>query len=266
MRFTFFVGLALIAAGGCGRVEFSPLLDGGAPIDTARRTYRDVVVEDGPLSYWRLADTTIAVARDEMGRVDGAYEGTCTLGVAGALVDDPDTAAQFDGATCRVALATRTPFDGISPFSLEAWAFHATIPTAPGFQVYVMDQTRDLNPLDGYGLVLSNTVGVYLERSAGGSNRLTPRQLIAPGTWHHVVGTYDGATLSLYIDGVFASSTANVITPVDSTGSLPYLGSQSTPTPTGLMQGVLDEIAVYDHVLSAERVAEHHRVATTGPE
>jgi hypothetical protein len=258
------LALTCVAICGCGRIDFTPL----AAADASRtpRTYRDVVIEDSPLSYWRLAESALGVARDEMGRVDGTYEGGCAFAVTGALTGDPDTAVQFDGTTCRVALDARTPFDGVAPFTVEAWALHPTIPGASGFQVYLMDEVRSTNPVDGYALLLSNTAGVYLERAAGGTNRLTPRQLIAAGAWHHVVGTYDSLTLTLFIDGAQVSTNGNVTESVDSTGSLPYIGSQSTAGPTGLLDGSLDEVAIYDHPLSPERVAEHYRIGTNGPE
>lgn len=258
--------LALLAQAGCGRVDFTPIPDGTAVFDHAPRTYRDVVLEDGPLSYWRLSESALGVARDEMSRVDGTYEGTCTFGATGALANDPDTSVQLDGSTCRVTLDARTPFDGVAPFTVEAWALHPTIPQVAGFQAYLMDETRNMGPVDGYGLVLSNTVGVYLERAAAGVNRFTPRQLIAPAVWHHVVGTYDGTTLTLFVDGVQVSNNPNVTETVDSTGSLPYIGSQSTAGPSGIVLGFLDEVAIYDHALAPERVAEHHRIGTNGPE
>jgi hypothetical protein len=163
-------------------------------------------------------------------------------------------------------LAASTPFNDVAPFSLEAWAFHPTIPPTTGYQVYLMDETRDTGPLDGYALLLSNNLGVYAERAAGGINRLTPRQAVAAGAWHHVVGTYDGTTLTLYVDGVLASANQNVGEQVSSVGSKADIGSQSTSAPTGLLDGLLDEVALYDHALTPERVAEHYRIGVNGPD
>src|SRR3954470_6299940 len=44
-------------------------------------TYREAVIADAPIGYWRLGDTG-AIARDEMGHFDGTYTGTgCAFGV-----------------------------------------------------------------------------------------------------------------------------------------------------------------------------------------
>src|SRR5262245_26734042 len=60
--------------------------------------YAAAVLADAPLSYWRLGDAVTPVAKDSAsGRHDGVYKGGVTLGVVGAIANDPDTAVAFDG-------------------------------------------------------------------------------------------------------------------------------------------------------------------------
>ena len=76
-----------------------------------------------------------------------------------------------------------------------------------------------------------------------------------PGGTYHVVGTYDGATQRLYVNGVEvahraqtgAASTSSYNVRIGSwDGSGEFLG------------GVVDEVAVYRSTLSAERVQAHY--------
>ena len=75
------------------------------------------------------------------------------------------------------------------------------------------------------------------------------------GTYHHYVGTYDGETLSLYVDGALAGSTAAVALTSPSTSPilLGYGGASQTGWP-----GAVDEVAYYDAALTADQVLRHY--------
>ena len=57
--------------------------------------YRDTVLADHPISYWRLDETSGTTATDVQLANTGAYVGSPTLGQPGAIVGDPDTAVSF---------------------------------------------------------------------------------------------------------------------------------------------------------------------------
>jgi RHS repeat-associated protein len=75
--------------------------------------------------------------------------------------------------------------------------------------------------------------------------------------WHHYAGSFDGLNLNVYIDGVkqnkFYSGSMN---PVD-TGSL-YFGWDDGQTGRYL-NGLLDEVAVYNRALTDEEIQAHFR-------
>ena len=82
-------------------------------------TYRDSVLADGPVGYWRLGDTSATNATDSSGngRV-GTYETPYTLGATSLLTGDADPAVAFTGG--RVTLPTSlNPWAG--DFTVEAW-------------------------------------------------------------------------------------------------------------------------------------------------
>jgi fibronectin type 3 domain-containing protein len=75
--------------------------------------------------------------------------------------------------------------------------------------------------------------------------------------WHHYVGTYDGATLTLYVDGIKNSIPyAGSINAAD-TGSL-YLGWDDGQSGR-YFNGLLDEVAIYNRPLSDTEVQQHYR-------
>ena len=78
------------------------------------------------------------------------------------------------------------------------------------------------------------------------------------GNWHHIAGTYDGATQRLYFDGKEVASKAVAMTlssaapPAFVIGNL-NLGS----TYSEAFDGRIDEVAVWDGALSADEVKHH---------
>ncbi|HEX5467080.1 MAG TPA: hypothetical protein VFW92_10455, partial [Candidatus Limnocylindrales bacterium] len=59
--------------------------------ETAGRSYRDTLMNLGPLAYWRLGETSGTVMRDETGNYPGTYGTADTLDQAGLLPNDPSS-------------------------------------------------------------------------------------------------------------------------------------------------------------------------------
>ncbi len=69
--------------------------------------------------------------------------------------------------------------------------------------------------------------------------------------WHHIAGTYNGTSLSLYVDG-------NRTTTVNASGSITI---NSAPLSIGSVlnsyfNGTIDEVRIYDRALSAEKISD----------
>ena len=218
--------------------------------------YRAAVLADTPLAYWRLGEKSGTVAHDETGNGhDGTYTGTHTLAVAGALAGDPDTAVQLDGVTGEVDVGDHFDFAGQVPFSLEAWVKPALIDTT--YRHIVSKMSFDLlgQPLVGTYLFVhrGNTIlGFERWQDAGDVMAVETASFPVSGTWVHVVTTYDGTFGTLFVDGM-AVQAASAGTAVQANGVHMLWGD--------LVQGVLDEIAVYDHPLTAARVTAHYQAA-----
>ena len=88
----------------------------------------------------------------------------------------------------------------------------------------------------------------------GNGSSWYPVSIGTPSTneWHHIVGTYDGATLKFYLDGVLANSSGIVQTPYQNNTDL---GLLHTPYP---LDGKVGPLRVYNRALIAEEVMQNY--------
>lgn len=231
-------------------------VDGQLTID-APLSYRETVLSDHPLGYWRLGDSG-TVAADETGAHDGTYSGSCREGVAGAIAGDSNTAVTFDGSTCKVSLPTAYAFAGTSAFSVELWSATAANTV---FQMMFCEETRNTqDPIDGYALLVtptSATGGFQLERVISLAADKSPIDPVPSASYHYVVATYDGSNLALYVDAVLFGKTADARTANAITQDA-LIGQSPTGNP---FTGTLDEVAVYGTALSQQRITAHYAAA-----
>jgi hypothetical protein len=247
------------------RVSFDPIRDGGSDADDqGPQTYREAVLADAPIAYWRLGDA-VATAQDETAHVAGSYVGSCTHAVGGALAADPDGAVGFDGATCEITLGDNFTFTGNVPYAVEVW-IDASRTLA--YEHYVTMETRSGGsgsgtPVDGWAVFRDNgPIGLMFERVIAGTGVKTTPIVIPANQWLYVVAVYDGAIISVYVDGslIQTISDARVAPPFVGTA---LIGAHSQGA---FFDGTLDEVAIYDHVLTPTEIQRHHTIGTSGPQ
>ncbi|HEV7773497.1 MAG TPA: LamG domain-containing protein [Conexibacter sp.] len=235
--------------------------------------YKAAVLGDQPSAYWRLGERAggagSLVAADERHRFDGAYEGGPTLGVAHQLGDgghchrnaDDDTSADFDGLVTQplgqwidVADGDALAFSGHAAFSLEAWIHPRNLNT-------VTRRVFSKEGPDGGYLIGVRTDGLFFSRYANGlwSTLQAP---VDATDWMHVLATYDGTTMRLYVNGALAAERASALELPTERENLSIGAKQGE---WRYFAGGLDELAVYDHALSADRAYAHWRVGTGTP-
>lgn len=221
------------------------------------------MLADAPVGYWRLGEASGTVASDSSGAArHGTLGGDVTLGVAGALAADASTAYRFGGVSSvvTVADAPALAFAGTAAFAVEAWVRLDAAPTTYARLV--------AHEATGQGWALQfNTgdAGVRLVRSDGaGSDYLGwgADATLALGTWHHVVATYDGATMALYVDGALKQTVGSTRAVV--AAATPLTLGKASHYPGQYLAGDLDEVAVYATALSAARVQAHYVAGVTG--
>jgi acid phosphatase type 7 len=216
--------------------------------------YRSAVMSDSPRAYWRLGETSGLVAADQTSSgIAGSYMNGVALGRPGAVGGDPDTAIAVDGANDTVRVANAAGLNSTSAMSLEAWLKPLSLPAT----------SATIARKEGQYLVRlysNGSVRFRLWKGSGITEISTPAGAIGAASWSHVVVTWDGATMRIYVGGTVRAS-GSLAAPANVTAQDLYLGSSYNSY--DYYTGGIDEVAVYGAALSATRVQAHYAAATS---
>jgi len=237
--------------------------------------YRATIMADCPVGYWRLGDLpTAAQAKDETGQNPGTYVGGVSVGYSpGAIVgDDAATATSFNG-NGTIVIGSVLSFAGLAPYSLEGWARLAPSDAGQGCYAAILGRTRmgTCGPRDGYFLFNNCSDDGGFEPAAAreptycdGGQAVVSVPPSPAGAWDHLVETWDGSQLRLYVSGHlvsgFAYGSTTALAP-DGGSQLEIGGSGGGPS----WFGALQEVAIYDYALSVTQVCSHHSVGIGNP-
>ncbi len=223
--------LAVLAA--CGRSGFDPdsMTSDGA-VDAA----------DSGLVLHFTFDT--AVTADSSSHGHDATCTTCPVAVTGRIGTG---AASFDGTEC-LDIPDAIDLRPIE-FTAALWANLSPQPSAVE-QMFTHPEDGATTANNSFEMFY-NTVTTQLIVAAANTNAVTPYV----GGWHHIALVYDGASVSLYVDGVAK------LQPVPA-GAILY-GSDPLHIGCDLNSGVeqnfyfglLDDVRLYDRALSQPEVA-----------
>jgi cytochrome c553 len=229
--------------------------------------YPEQVRQDRPVAYWRFDEVDAepgARAASDVGPHAAEYRGGAELrqgppGIGGHAV-------AFERPGAHVWVPPHADFNG-NCVSVEFWFTSTqTFPDRywPGSATFVSKATAENASSDWLliaGCAADGGQGRVIAGSGsrpGGDVTLYSTRALNDGQWHHVVWTRAAAGDNrLYVDGeptAAASDGGGNIgneRPI-TIGGDPVLGGRD-------LQGLMDEVAVYDHVLAPERVRAHYQ-------
>ena len=152
-------------------------------------------------------------------------------------------------------------FDGINDYVDCGNGPSLNLKEAATVSVWVFPEVRPLNEpglvmkqdVEVYGLTMYKDGRCWLYISGGGNN---VKSVLGTGAWRHVVGTYDGKEMKLYVNGKMHDS-RKLSVPMKQGGNL-VIGRRGTY----FFKGMIDEVKVYNRALSADKVlAQYNAVA-----
>jgi len=208
-------------------------------------------------------------ANDIAGTGTGALKGGATadaIGVAGL-------AFSFDGTNAFVEIPD-APALKPANLTLEAWVLFSGLDSAlsgaapAGDQYIVFKQNSRTYYFEGYALekyrLADGDVFMFTVGSDSGEEVFLPSAtLINPGIWYHVAAVRGSNFMQLYVNGQLETQT-NVSFAQDYGTKPLYLGTSGDPGWDGKLKGSLDEVSLYNRVLSASEVMALYAASAAG--
>jgi len=194
----------------------------------------------GAIGYWNMAENTSDTAYDAtVNENHGALFGTTTW-----TAGQSDPALQFTAVGDYLEIPdSNNSLDLTNQGSLEVWAKKNANSSD---QVYI----SKYNLPNEMAYEMADENGYVVVRWGDGITTYTLKSLttVAVGTWNHIVATYDGSVMKIYINGVldnFISYSGSALT-----NDYPlYIGARGGSG--AFFKGIIDQAAIYNRALNA---------------
>lgn len=225
-------------------------------------SYQDVVKFDNPMAYYPLNELSGRTTKAEVGD-DGTYLGYVDHVLGNPVIGSSEPTANFNGvygkSYAKLPLADEGVFFDVNRFTVEAVAIDATFGAGSHLLAAGPWNTADAAPV--FNLTpRSATAQVNIGASTVSIGAVVGSDP-SPGR-HHFAATWDGVTLSYYIDGVLqatASQSGNIDTGV--VGESLYIGGNGHSQLA--YDGKISHVAFYLDTLTPSRIKAHADAAVT---
>jgi hypothetical protein len=207
----------------------------------------------GLVGWWPFDETEGLVAPDAAGTNEGRLVGFNTpRWPRGEL----GRALEFNGDSAnKVVIANAPALNPASQISLSAWIYSNT------------EERRHPETIISKGAGSDTQYSLAIERGGRirftlGESSLSSEKRIVPHTWTHVLASFDGETMRLYLDGQVDRKSLERRGPIAVTDSEVLIGSASNATelasvelPPATFNGLLDDVRIYSVGLNFASVA-----------
>jgi len=242
------------------------------------------LLHDGWMRAMSLQDPNAAASDRPDHGPKGAYDGwPAHSAAASATMGDYPTALQilreaaavttegpfsqsheFVTAPQGVLVYDRADLNPTTQITLEAWINARDWPTEI-WRGSIL--AKDTWGYQDQGYVLRGGDGGRISFTValnGGFHEVATTAQLDPGGWHHLVGTYDGAALHIYLDGSLAATAAATGGVTGSAGTNLFLGTHSLD-PSRMFNGAIDGAGVYARALTAPEITARYTAGDTTP-
>ncbi|KKT34928.1 MAG: hypothetical protein UW24_C0018G0001, partial [Parcubacteria group bacterium GW2011_GWA2_44_12] len=227
----------------------------------------------GLVGYWNLDEGSGTSATDSSGN-----------GNAGTLANSPATPTwatgqlgnglNFDGTDDYVDVGDSISLEPATTITIAAWikvvAQGTWTPNNDNLNDYAMTKGRkNGEPYESYGIAWRASDGKFT--IAIGTSVIASVQSVStfavPTSWVHVAGTYDGANVKIFINGVQEASVAQTGSIAYNLGANPddglYIGKWGLNGGVNVprvMNGSVDDVRIYNRALSAGEVTALYNI------
>jgi hypothetical protein len=276
-----------------------------AVVPAKAQDFPSLILSNSPIDYWQFAETNASPPIDLVsnygsagaaatGYLDGAIRGQ-SGGIVGNCVAFTNTGQDAWFCYSRLDIPNLPALNPEPPFTIEFWArvnepFDPVNDSTPPAGLCPLASDSPF-PYDSsrsgylfYALPGSWEIRVGGE---GGYTAVADWHGSVDGSWQHIVGEFDGTYLTIYVNGVEGTVVntpgANLAIPgppfhpngyvptriggTELSGSeyMDYYGDEFYPDGNRGWDGGIDEVAIYNALLSSNTILAHYSMALTNP-
>lgn len=170
-----------------------------------------------------------------------------------------DSAYSFDGIADYMDLGNdaSVQFSGTPTMSVFGWVNLSGAATYIGIDKYNSQGSSPGGANIGYYLAFADTGGNTVVRAGFGNGvetKIDATTDISDGDWHHVGWTWDGSLVEIYVDGALDFSQSYTSGIIDNDQALSV--AKRIDLPTNIYAGLMDDIRIYDNVLSESDISK----------
>jgi uncharacterized repeat protein (TIGR01451 family) len=212
------------------------------------------------LALWKLDEDGGANYYDFFDGHDGVCSGDCPVPAAGRI-----NGAQTFTSTTGIDVPAHTDFDwgADDSFSVEFWAWAGGAGACTGNEV-VVGRDDPSTPVHWWVGCWNGGQSTFYLVEADGTSAVVQGAFLNIGGWHHVVAVRDASAdeIRIYVDTVEATSAATFDQGFGSSAeiNIGWLGVGGGYH----FEGTVDEVALYDRVLTEPEIQQHHQEGLAG--
>jgi hypothetical protein len=226
-------------------------------------TYATTVLGDSPIAFYPLSETTAGVLYDTgPNGLNGNTGSGVTLNTPAIVSDGAGSATNSIGPSANTFghVPTNAKFNVTNAVTVEAWVKPSV--TTSSYAPIAAYGTNAALPWESYLIEAEGSHFAFQLAVNGQPVRLDSSTPYQTNQTYHVVGTYDGSNMDIYVNGVLSAS-KSLSGSIGNFTSLGFLIGQSADYTHGFV-GTIEDVAVYGNALSATQVAAHYASGNGG--
>ncbi len=168
------------------------------------------------------------------------------------------TALEFDGKDDYIEVPDSKSLDIDKKVSIEAWVKPKSL-MDDGEGVVCKSNNIGTSPVYGIYIYYGGMAGFQIFTKDIGVFGLSTNFSLPINNWSHIVGTYDGSKMKIYLNGI-NKMTINLRGTgiIETNDQKLYIGFHSGNIKK-YFNGTIDEIRIYNNVLSSSEIDSHYR-------
>lgn len=216
------------------------------------------IYPNGMVAYWKFEEGSGITATD------------CVNGHVGILNNGPvwvdaivGKGMLFNGVNAVVEVPYHPDFNPGDQFALEAWGY-LYAPGDKNHDTFISKMSlpsQDLLVSYQFWVSVGNWLAVDYELSDGWHEFYTDSDIFELNKWNHIVFTKNEGLLNLYYNGELVKTDVGFDNLPQTEGNL---GIGANYGGWGSFNGILDEVAIYNRVLTLDEIQEHYQNGLNG--